>query len=72
MVVDDNRDAADSLAMMLEILGHEVRIAQDGLEAVELVSIFNPEIVLMDLGLPALNGFEAARRMRDLPGARSS
>ena len=56
--------------MMLNILGHEVQIAHDGLEAVQLVSSFNPDVVLMDLGLPLLNGFEAARRMRDLPEGR--
>ena len=63
LVVDDNQDSADSLAIMLNILGHEVRTAHDGLEAVELAATFNPEIVLMDIGLPTLNGYDAARRM---------
>ena len=70
LVVDDNEDAAESLAMMLDILGHQVQIAHDGLEAVQQVSSFNPEVVLMDIGLPLLNGFEAARRIRDLPATR--
>ena len=68
LVVDDNRDSADSLAMMLNIMGNEVRTAHDGLEAVDLAATFNPEVVLMDIGLPMLNGFDAARRMRDQPG----
>ena len=58
LVVDDNRDTADSLAMMLSILGNEVRTANDGLVAVDLAATFNPEVVLMDIGLPVLNGFE--------------
>ena len=68
LVVDDNRDSADSLATMLNIMGNEVRTAHDGLEAVDLAATFNPEVVLMDIGLPMLNGFDAARRMRDQPG----
>ena len=54
--------------MMLDILGNEVRTAHDGLEAVDLAANFNPEVVLMDIGLPMLNGYDAARRMRDQPG----
>jgi len=68
LVVDDNQDSADSLAMMLNILGNEVRTAHDGLEAVDLAATFNPEVVLMDIGLPMLNGYDAARRMRVQPG----
>jgi signal transduction histidine kinase/ActR/RegA family two-component response regulator len=68
LVVDGNRDSADSLAMMLSILGNEVRTAHDGLEAVDLAATFNPEVVVMDIGLPVLNGFDAARRIRDQPG----
>ena len=67
-MVDDNRDSADSLAMMLTIMGNEVRTADDGLEAVEVAAGFNPEVVLMDIGLPMLNGFDAARRIRQQPG----
>ena len=68
LVVDDNRDAAESLEMMLTIMGNEVRTADDGLQAVELATGFNPEVVFMDLGLPLLNGFDAARRIRQQPG----
>mgnify|MGYP003694751953 CR=1 FL=1 len=63
--MDDNRDSADSLAMLLELMGHEVRIAQDGLEAVEEAATFQPHVILLDLGLPRLNGYEAARRIRE-------
>jgi len=65
LVVDDNRDSADSLAMLLKLTGHEVRVAQDGLEAVEEAGTFQPHVILLDIGLPKLNGYEAARRIRE-------
>jgi signal transduction histidine kinase/ActR/RegA family two-component response regulator len=65
LVVDDNRDAADSLAMLLKLTGHDVRIAGDGLEALEEAATFTPHVILLDIGLPRLNGYEAARRIRD-------
>ncbi len=64
LVVDDNRDAADSLAMMLSVSGHETRTAYDGLEAVRTAADFQPNVVLLDIGLPKLNGYEAARQIR--------
>ena len=64
LVVDDNRDAADSLATMLRMSGHETRTAYDGSEAVQAAQAFRPEIVLMDIGMPKMNGYEAARRIR--------
>jgi PAS domain S-box-containing protein len=67
LVVDDNQDAALSLAMLLEMSGHEVRTAFDGLEAIEVAAEVRPEIVLMDLGMPKLNGYEAASRIRRQP-----
>jgi CheY-like chemotaxis protein len=67
LVVDDNKDAADSLSMMLGITGMEVRTAYDGLEAVVAAAAFNPDVVLLDIGLPKLNGYEAARRIREQP-----
>lgn len=64
LVVDDNVDSARSLAMMLKILGHETHLAHDGLAAVEAAAEFSPEIILMDIGMPKLNGFDACRRIR--------
>ena len=64
LVVDDNRDAADTLAMLLAVSGHEVRTAYDGLQAVEAAATWRPDVVLLDIGLPGLDGYEAARRMR--------
>jgi CheY-like chemotaxis protein/two-component sensor histidine kinase len=64
LVVDDNRDAADSLAVLLRMMGHEVHTAHDGLEAVGAVAVLQPDVVLLDIGLPKLNGYEVARRVR--------
>jgi CheY-like chemotaxis protein len=66
LVVDDSTDSADSLAEMLRLLGYEVRCAYDGLEAVAGADRFQPDMVLMDIGLPRLNGFDAGRRIREL------
>jgi CheY-like chemotaxis protein len=52
---------------MLRIMGHEVYTAQDGLQAMEVAAAFRPEVVLLDIGLPKLNGYEACRRIRELP-----
>ena len=68
LVVDDNRDAADSLAMLLRMMGNEVHTAHDGLEAVGAAAAFQPDVVLLDIGLPKLNGYEAARRIREQAG----
>ena len=70
LVVDDNRDAADSLEMVLHAYGHEVLVAYDGLEAVEATGAFRPDIVLLDIGLPKLNGFDVARRIRAALGEK--
>jgi signal transduction histidine kinase len=63
MVVDDNRDAADSIALLLEVAGHEVRTAYDGPDALNLAAVFKPEVVILDLGLPSMDGFEIARQI---------
>jgi signal transduction histidine kinase len=63
LVVDDNRDAADCLGKILALLHHEVRVAHDGLAALEEIPRFHPELVLMDLGMPGLDGIETARRI---------
>jgi len=67
LVVDDNRDGADSLAMMLQIMGNETRTAYDGQEGLNMAGEFRPEVVLLDIGLPKLNGYEACRRIREQP-----
>jgi CheY-like chemotaxis protein len=64
LVVDDNRDSASSLAMVLDALKYETRVAFDGMEAIETASEFRPHIVLLDIGMPRLNGYDACRRMR--------
>jgi PAS domain S-box-containing protein len=71
LVVDDNRDSATSMAMMLRLAGNEVRIAHDGVEAVETAEHFRPQVILMDVGMPKLNGYEATRRVRERPWGRS-
>jgi CheY-like chemotaxis protein len=68
LIVDDNRDAADSLAMLLEMMGNEVRTAHDGLEAVGAAAVFRPEVALLDIGLPKLSGYDVARRIREQEG----
>jgi CheY-like chemotaxis protein len=69
MVVDDNQDSADSLAMLLRILGHDVRTAHDGVAALGLAAAFLPDVVVLDIGLPKLNGYQVARRIREQRGA---
>jgi CheY-like chemotaxis protein len=64
LVVDDLQDAADSWAMMLQMMGHETRTANDGVEAVQAAAAFRPHMVLLDIGLPKMNGYEVARRIR--------
>jgi PAS domain S-box-containing protein len=64
LVVDDNRDGADAMAMMLKLLGNEVAKAYDGQEAVAAAGAFRPEVILMDVGLPRLNGLDATRQIR--------
>ena len=64
LVAEDNPDSADTLADLIRILGAEVQIARDGQSAVEMAADFRPDLVLMDIGMPKLNGYEAARRIR--------
>jgi CheY-like chemotaxis protein/two-component sensor histidine kinase len=70
LVVDDNRDSAGSMATMLRLLGHEVATAHDGLDAVAAAEDFRPDVILMDVGMPRLNGYEATRRIRERPWGR--
>jgi signal transduction histidine kinase/ActR/RegA family two-component response regulator len=67
LVVDDNVDAAETLAMLMRLSGHEVQTAHHGLAALEVARIFRPEVVLLDIGLPRLDGYEVARRLRQMP-----
>lgn len=64
LVVDDNPDAALSMAMMLSMMGHDTRTAHDGEAAVTTAEEFRPQVVLLDIGLPKLNGYEVAQRIR--------
>jgi CheY-like chemotaxis protein len=70
LVVDDNRDSGDSLSMLLRVKGHDVRTARDGREAIEMTSHFLPSVILMDIGLPNLNGYDATRHIRTLPSGK--
>jgi CheY-like chemotaxis protein len=67
LVVDDNPDGAQSLALLLQNMGHQVEIAGDGVEALARAPIFAPDLVLLDIGLPRMDGYEVARVMRSLP-----
>jgi CheY-like chemotaxis protein len=72
LVVDDNVDAAESLAVLLRLEGHEVRVAADGPAALAAAQAGPPQMVVLDLGLPGLDGHEVARRLRALPGAKDA
>jgi CheY-like chemotaxis protein len=72
LVVDDNADAADSLAWLLRHGDHEVRTAHDGRQAVELAHQFRPQAVVLDLGLPEIDGYEVARRLRQHADTRGA
>jgi PAS domain S-box-containing protein len=71
LVVDDNVDAAESLAQLLQILGHDTRTAHEGEAGVEAAECFRPHLILLDIGMPRLNGYDAARRIRARPWGRS-
>lgn len=70
LVVDDNQDSAQSLSTLLHLTGNTTRTAADGIEALAVAESFQPEVVLLDIGLPRLNGYEVARRLRDTPWGR--
>ena len=72
LIVDDNRDGAASLAMLLTVTGNDTRTAHDGLEGVELAEAFRPDLIVLDLGLPKLNGYDACRRIRERPWAKDT
>ena len=72
LIADDNHDAAVSLSMLLQSMGHDTRIVHDGIEALEEAEIFHPDVVLLDIGMPRLDGYETARRMASRPWATAT
>jgi signal transduction histidine kinase/DNA-binding response OmpR family regulator len=70
LVVDDNADAADSIAVLLRMEGHEVKTVYDGQQALASSQVFAPSVVVLDVGLPGMDGYEVARRLRELPETR--
>jgi signal transduction histidine kinase/CheY-like chemotaxis protein/PAS domain-containing protein len=71
LVVDDNVDSAESLAILLEATGNETRTAHDGMEAIAAAETFKPQVVFLDIGMPRLNGYDTARRIREQPWGRN-
>src|SRR5262245_39502181 len=63
LVVDDNRDGAESLSMLLRLAGADVRVAHDGPQALEVFESYQPRVVLLDIGMPGMDGYEVARRL---------
>jgi PAS domain S-box-containing protein len=72
LVVDDNRDSAESLAMLLRLLGHDARMVHEGHQALCVAEELRPELVLLDIGLPGIDGYEVARRLRAEPWGRAA
>jgi CheY-like chemotaxis protein len=71
LVADDDQDSAESLAMLLQMMGHEVRSALNGLEAVAVAAAFEPDLIVLDIGMPGLDGYEVCRRIRQQPWAHT-
>ncbi|MDQ1728089.1 MAG: hypothetical protein QOD33_214 [Pyrinomonadaceae bacterium] len=71
LVIDDNKDAADMLTMMLQMFGHEAQAAYNGQDGLELALQYQPDVVLLDIGLPDMNGYEVAQRLRQRPQTRN-
>lgn len=65
LIADDNRDSAESMSMLLRMMGNEVRTVHDGIQAVEEASAFRPDVVLLDIGMPRMNGYDVARAIRE-------
>lgn len=72
LVVDDNRDAAESMSMLLQLWGYEVAFVYDGPSALETAEQWQPEAVLLDIGLPGMDGYEVAERLRELPHTKGA
>jgi PAS domain S-box-containing protein len=72
LIVDDNRDAAHSLGLLLRMLGHDVQTANDGPSALQVLASYRPAVILLDLGMPGMDGYEVVRRARELPQCKDS
>ena len=72
LIIEDHADTADSMRVLLRLLGHEVHVARSGPEGVEEAIAWEPEVVLSDIGLPGLDGYEVARILRQVAGTRRS
>ena len=72
LIADDNPDSAETLQLMLEVMGNEVRVARDGEEAVKMAQEFAPDAILMDIGMPKMNGYDASACIRSLPAGRGA
>ncbi len=72
LIVDDNPDAAELLGELLDLMGHETRVAFDGPSALEIVRTFQPDIAVLDIGLPVMDGYELARRLRQMPSLQQT
>jgi PAS domain S-box-containing protein len=72
LLVDDNADSADGLALLLDLQGHDVRVAYDGESALEAARSFRPDVALLDIGMPSMNGYELARRLRAAPETKKT
>jgi CheY-like chemotaxis protein len=70
LIVDDNEDSANSLAMILKLGGHETASVYTAVDALQRAAAFRPDVVLLDIGLPGMDGYEVAQKMRELPGLR--
>jgi CheY-like chemotaxis protein len=70
LIVDDNEDSANSLALILELGGHETASVYTAVDALQRATAFRPDVVLLDIGLPGMDGYEVAQKMRELPGLR--
>ncbi len=70
LIVDDSRDGGESLAMLLRVLGAEVSLAHSGRAALDCINSFRPDVVLLDIGMPGMDGYEVARRIRANPNHR--
>jgi CheY-like chemotaxis protein len=70
LIVEDNKDAADSLARLLALFGYEAEIARDGFAALQKAREFEPGVILLDIGLPGINGYDVARQLGELPSGK--